>query len=156
MNITIDLEDFWMEDNSRQLSEQLKDHIKNKVVQEIWKDINDRVKQEITQVVYQKVSQDLSTVIEKTISDCIEAGKITPGGRGEEVFIKDYVKKVFEDNSGWGSPTETLKKLAQNFATEMKNRYDMLFASQVVAKVHELGLLKEEAAKALLQQNKQS
>lgn len=39
---------------------------------------------------------------------------------------------------------------AKDFGKEMKERYDLLFASQLVAKMSETGLLKEDVAKLLL------
>lgn len=48
------------------------------------------------------------------------------------------------------SMEKLIKSLAKDFANEMKERYDLLFASQLVAKMSETGLLKEDVAKLLL------
>ena len=64
--------------------------------------------------------------------------------------LKEYILYQIQNNTGWNSPNENIKKLAQKFGEEMKNRYDLLFASQLVAKMNENGLLKEDVAKKLL------
>ena len=39
MKITIDLEDFWMDNDEGTLTEQIKDHINHNVKNEVWKQI---------------------------------------------------------------------------------------------------------------------
>jgi hypothetical protein len=48
--------------------------------------------------------------------------------------------------------TAQTKKATDSISKELKERYDLLFASQIVSKLHENGMLKEDVAKLLLTQ----
>ena len=85
------------------------------------------------------------------IDEFFETGELkSPKNSNEKMTLKEYILYQIQNNTGWNSPNENIKKLAQKFGEEMKNRYDLLFASQLVAKMNESGLLKEDVAKKLL------
>ncbi len=151
MKIIVDLEDFYLDnEDSQSLEEGLKNHLKREVIKEIQKSISEQVKVQVTDAITAEIQLSIKPIIDKTLSDLIEVGKIQPRGENE-ITISAYVKKLFETNNGWGSPDEKIKNLAKAYGDEMKKRYDLLFASQLVAKIHENGLLKEDVAKKLLE-----
>ena len=50
----------------------------------------------------------------------------------------------------YNNQKDLIEKLAKNYSTEMKNRYDMMFASQLVIKLNEQGMLKEGVFESLM------
>ena len=66
------------------------------------------------------------------------------------VSIADYITERFAYQSGWGSPNEAIDKLAKQFGDELKKRYDIAFATQIVKRMNENGLLKDESIIKLL------
>ena len=154
MRISINVKDFWLEEGD--LEENLKSYIKREVTKEIWKKINDSVEKKITEIVQKEIEQSLRSQITLKTAEVIKTEKITfnPSyGKTEEVTILEYIKKKFSTDSGWHSPDETIKTVAKKFGNELKARFDLMFASRIVENLHTNGLLKESAAKLLINEN---
>ena len=146
INVTIDLDNLWTDESS--ISEEISREIKRQVISEIWNKVKPAVDEQITRTVKNEVEKNYCKKINLFIEDFIQNGTVKFNNR--EGIMKDYIYYLFTQNSGWNSPNENIKKLAKQFGDEMKNRYDLLFASQLVAKMNENGLLKEDVAKKLL------
>jgi hypothetical protein len=150
INVTIDLDDIWADENS--LNEQIEHHIKREVINEIWNKVKSTVEDQITINIKTEVEKNYTRQIQGFISEFFETGMIkSPRKSNEQISLKDYILYQFEINTGWNSPKEQIGKIAKTYGDEMKNRYDLLFASQLVAKMNEVGLLKEDVVKKLLE-----
>jgi len=147
MKIEINVSDFYLcEDDN--LESGLKDYIKKEVIRQIYASIDKKVEEHVTRRVKDEVEQKMSLYINKKITELVASEKIIKDSK--EVLIEDYIKTVFQNSSGWNNPTDTIKKLAEQFGKELKARYDLQFASHVVAKLNEQGMLKDDVAKMLL------
>lgn len=154
MKITIDLKEFWL-DGDHDLEEGLKKHLKHQVQNEIYSKIENEVRTQVTNLVKEKIEKTLTARLQTQIDELLVNGKVKSYNNSSvEVSPEEYLKERFVKDMGWSSPAEKVKELANKFGTEMKNRYDLLFASQLVAKMNETGLLKKEAAKLLLETTK--
>lgn len=101
------------------------------------------------------MEETLKEQIQVLVTDVISTGKIRVDSYSDnEIPIEDWIKKKFNGNCGYGSAENQIKELAKKFGDEMKQRYDLLFASQIVAKLDEHGLLKEDIAGLLLPASK--
>jgi len=151
MKFTIEVEEFWLDEES-ELEPALKDHIKRDVINQIESSIKAKVEDAITKEVKSQVEQMLYRRITSLVNECISSDKIKGRYTNDpEITLQEYVKLQFTQTAREKAPIdETIKKLAEAFGSEMKKRYDLLFASQVVAKLGEGGLLKEDAVKLLL------
>lgn len=84
--------------------------------------------------------------------------KTIPGNRfsmeGEKVSIIDVMRTQLSRYFVDRNIDERLAKIARDhgekMSAELKARYDMLFASQLVSKLNENGMLREDVAKLLL------
>ena len=149
INVTIDLDDLWTDESS--ISEEISMEIKRKVLDEIWNKLKPAVEDQITRATKNEVEKMYCRKISTFIDEFFETGKLkSPKNSNEKMTLKEYILYQIQNNTGWNSANENIKKLAQKFGEEMKNRYDLLFASQLVAKMNENGLLKEDVAKKLL------
>lgn len=150
MKIDINVTDFYLDENDN-LEQGLKNLIKQEVITSINKSIKARVEEQITMEVKDTVEKLLYKQISADIKEVLETGTTkSRSDSSKQVLFKDYVRECFNYNGGWTSFEENIKKLAQAFSAELKQRYDLLFASQIVVKMQEQGLLKEDVVKLLL------
>lgn len=151
MKFTVELDEFWMDEDSGTLDEKLKSYVIHDVIMQIKKDIKEKIETEISFQVQQQLESSMYEYIQKEVKDFISEGKIRKSSYNkEEILIKDWIKEKFTGDTGYNNTEKLIKSLAKSFANEMKERYDLLFASQLVAKMSETGLLKEDVAKLLL------
>lgn len=149
INVTVDLDDVWADEES--LTHAIESNIKFLVLKEIDAKIKNKVDTHITRKVSEEIEKNMYRQMNSFIADFIKTGEVKSSQNSSKmVSIEEFIKEKFVYSSGWGSPDEAIKKLAEKFSLEMKNRYDLLFASQLVAKMNESGLLKKDVAKILL------
>jgi Zn-dependent M16 (insulinase) family peptidase len=159
MKIIVDIEEFWFDEES-ELTEELHNFVTNKVMNEIWKRIEGKIEKEIISQINKMVTDSLYKKSNLFIGKFLETGKIKKDvykdGKyvKEDMTIQEFIQNKFRSDSGWGNINDHIKKIAQRFGTEMKERYDLMFASQIVARLGDNGLIKEDVAKMLLGNNK--
>lgn len=151
MKFTIEVEDFYLDEED--IESGLKRAIINDVVQKIQKTIADRVEKQVDTEVRRRVEESLYTHITACIKETIATGTVKGKyGSGEPMTMADYVQFQFSNNDAVRGINEQVKAVAVGLANAMKQRYDMLFASQIVAKMNTNGFLKEDIGKLLLQE----
>jgi hypothetical protein len=152
MKITIDLKDFWLDSDSNLLETELKKYITRSVRDEIFASIKYLIETEITNKVKESIEKDMIKKIGKIVDETIK-NETLPWNYSSDprVTIPEHIKNLFiKDGRHWSSPNEQIKKLGEVFANQMKERYDLQFASQLVAKMNENNMLKDDIAKVLL------
>lgn len=153
MKFTVELEEFYLDEDSGDLEKELREQITSSVVSQINKQIAEKIENEIAKNVMKVVSNHLESKIEKKVTSLIEKGMIKPDRNSPEMAISEYIKKQFEENTGWRSPYEAVCNMAKKFGDELKMRYDKAFAVQVVETMRKNNLLKEDSiARLLLEQ----
>jgi hypothetical protein len=151
MKFTVEVSDFYL-DEEGDIESQLKQFVIKDVVSQIQKSIESKINDAITLEVKDQVSKSLYRNIQKIVTEVISEGKIKgKNSRDGLVTIEEYIRLDIENNNGYYSPKEQIEKLAKQFGDDLKKRYDLLFASQIVAKLNENGFLREDAIKMLLQ-----
>ena len=158
MKFTIDIEDFWMDDESGGVAHELEKYITREVVSKIYKSIEKKLEDTIVVKIDSMVTAALYRKSTAFIKKFLERGMIKARVRNEhgnmedgEITIEDFIKSKFQNDSGWSSPNDRIEKLAKGFAEDMKNRYDLLFATQIVSKLGEQNLLKDSVMKELVE-----
>lgn len=151
MKFTVEIDEFWLDEDSNGFEEELKQSIKIDVCRQIKDLMLSHIENEITNVVKQQVSDSLREQIQALVANVISTGKIRESSYSNtEISIEDWIKSQFNANCGFHNADAKITELAKKFGDEMKQRYDLLFASQIVAKLDEHGLLKEDIAELLL------
>lgn len=152
MKFTIEVEDFYL-DEEGDLAAGLKKYITRDVVIKIQKSLEAKIEDGITKEVKAQVEQTLYRKIGTYVAECIANDKIKGRYSSDpEITLQEWVKQQFTQLAQKAAPVDdTIKKLAEMFGSELKKRYDLLFASQLVAKLSNEGLLKEDAVKLLLE-----
>jgi hypothetical protein len=150
MKITIDVEDFYIEEGD--LQAELKRHVISSAVHKVTTDLKQKIEDGVIKEVKAQVEQTLYRKIGTLVSECIATDKIKGRYSGDpEVTLQEWIKEQFTETARSKAPVDdVIKKLATAFGEEMKKRYDLLFASQLVAKMKDSGFLKDEAVQLLL------
>lgn len=151
MKITVEIDDFWMESDDT-LSNELNKYVKDAVIREVHLSIQDKVKREITEQVINEVRLQSSTRIAAYIDSFVADGVLHKGSTNE-VSIKDFLYASFTNTRQWENLLPSIKKVAENFTIEIKNRYDLVFAAAVLNNLKENNLLSNDAVKALFNQS---
>lgn len=162
MKFSIEIEDFWYDQEEGNLSDELKSFIINEIVRKLSKQIDDKTIQTIELKATKAITDGFGAKVSAAVSRFFKSGRIKPYrnsvnnevGADGCISIEQYIQEKFTHDTGWSSGQERIEKLAKKFADEMRNRYDLLFASQLVIKLNEQGLLKEDVARAILKDTK--
>lgn len=151
MKFTIEIEDFYLDEES-DLEPALKKHIIHDCIRQITTALKDKIEDGVNKEVKAQVEKGLSRKITSFVTECIESDKIKGRYSSDpEMTLQEWVKQRFIETAREKSPVDdVIQKLAKQFGEEMKKRYDLLFASQLVAKMKDSGFLKEEAVQLLL------
>lgn len=151
MKFTIEVEDFYL-DEEKDLAPALKQHIISTVVNKISTDLKAKIEDGVQKEVKAQVEQTLYRKIGSFVTEAIENDKIKGRYTNDpEMTLQEWVKLQFTEKAREKAPVDaTLEKLAKGFGEEMKKRYDLMFASQLVTKMKESGFLKEEVVSLLL------
>lgn len=155
MKFTIEVADFYIDSEDGydfNLEENLKKHIITDVTNQIWSSISQKVEEHITRKVKADVEEKMYRFMNISIEEIIQTEKIKKDGK--EITLVEYIKDHFQNRNSYRNADEVITREAEKFSKEMKNRYDLLFASQLVAKMSNAGMLKEDVAKILLEQPK--
>jgi len=152
MKITIDISDFYLEEED--IERGLKQYIIREAVSAIQKSIHERIEKQIILQVKETVEKTMYTKITKSIGEVIKTAAFPKRSNSREMgTIEDYIKDCLAYTGGWDNFVSQIKKIAEAHSKEIKERYDLMFASQIVAKLGDNGLLNSDAARLLLKNN---
>lgn len=150
MTIKIELEDFYL-DSEDDIVPELKKFIIREAVNQINEKIEAKTKDAIKEAIKGIVEGAMTEKIQALVQTTIDTERVKSYNSSELILLSEYIKETFTRNSGsWSSPNVYIEKLAKKFADDMKNRFDLTFASQIVAKMNENGLLRSDVAQLLL------
>ncbi len=157
VNVTVDLADFYSEEDGASFSSQIKDSIAYQVKQEVLKDWKIQIMDEFSKSVKAEIEQQKESFITSVLTELICESKVKPryGNKDELITIKEWMNDELERTTLSGSSLKDfLRKqttaTSNRISKELKDRYDLLFASQIVSKLNENGMLKEDVAKLIL------
>jgi len=150
MKFTVDVEDFWLEEE--ELSDALVSHVKLSVVAQIEKLTKDKVEKQITDALNKVIEEKILLVIDNTLQDLIATGTFIPARHSSEpISFIQHIRNKFNSNDRWNNPNEYIKEQAIIFGNEMKIRYDSIFAMHVVDNLKKQGMLNDKVVQLLLE-----
>ena len=157
INVTVDLGDFFSEDEDMSFSDQVKKDISNRINRTIWESLNKEMVSTFENQVKRKIELDKDLKIAEKINDLFINQKVKKSqwGESEMVSLSEFIEleltKNFSPSRDFDLKVERLvKDKANELVKELKDRYDLLFASQIVAKLNENGMLADDVGKMLL------
>jgi len=144
MIITIDVSELHV--SSGELEKQLIKTIKREVVAQIKKDTEKQIEDTIQRVVKEDVRKTIYRKAQRFVAKILDTTKFSKDGYSDskrELSLEEYIEHKIHADRNWNSPKEHIDKRAKEIADELKKRYDLLFATQIVSKLEDKGLLKE-------------
>jgi hypothetical protein len=160
LKLEIDLDGYEF-DNNEQLT--ISDAIKDAIIYEVKNSVLSKfkgiVESEITKIVCEEVEKNKQSYILNVMDDMIVNQQLKKRYSSTEMIsIADYVKEEIErmtlkDDTLKNYLNKISKEKSDSISKELKDRYDLLFASQIVSKLHENGMLKDDVARLLLTEN---
>jgi len=152
LTVTIDLEDVWS-DSGDSLSDSLRNSIKHAVLHQLRAELKDIIEITVKEEVSAQFKQNLGTEVAMITREVVASGKVRPSSNSESaVTVKEWIIQQIEHRNSklWDSPKKQLQAYAKKHIDEIKKQYDFMYASSVVQKMAELGMLKDDKVAELL------
>lgn len=115
--------------------------------QKLEKDLKETMSNKVKNMVEEKVENSLN----EKVSKFLEEGTVKKDYSNEQVPVEEWIKSCFEDRRNFRELKTAVENKSDLYVKEIKDRYDMLFATQIVQKMNEQGLLKEGIYKSLIE-----
>lgn len=147
MQITINISDFYL-DEDKELEPALKSHIISDAVYQINASIKKQVDALVDDIIKKEIHQELSIRVKVFVDEFVKSGKVKESYGDKIMTVSEWISTAIKNNST--NLTDSIKNAAELAVKNLKNQYDLLFATQIVTKIKEAGYLKDEVAKILL------
>ena len=158
MEVVFKIPDEWVESETlhealrRELIEGAVATIRKEKYQEIEKELQDTIVKKAQRQLKLAVGKELKKVLSGTIDMKVGYTKM------QDVTLEEAVRKIVEETKTdyRGDKlfiVDAVEKASTAVIEELKSRYDLLFASQLISKLNQGGYLKESAVAELLTQN---
>lgn len=149
MKIELNVSDFFLEtdEGSFNIEKEFKKEIIYETVNHIKAKFKEQIDDQIKKEVSQLIENTMQSGITETIKSVLSEGKIKSSKSSEQVTFEEYIREKILNETGWRGFDESLERIADALSVDLKKRYDILFASQIVDKLSQNGLLKDDAIK---------
>lgn len=165
LTVEVDLSDFYSDDDEMSFSDQIKQHIAWTVKQQIAGEFKIQAQKEYFEDIKKQVHSLCNyKFFEDLVTETITTKKIKKNTFDENstelITVQEYAENVlksvtYNDNTIKEVIKKQVQQLADKLGNEIKQRYDIAFATQIVSKLADNNMLKEDIAKLLLTENKQ-
>jgi hypothetical protein len=146
MKFEVTINDFWLEEE--ELSEALQKAIKNDVLSQIRDSVKKQVSEFMDSHIKSTVDAELKTRVQLLMDDIISSGKIKGQYSSDpEITVSEWIKKKF--TAVQSDIKAVVEKQVKLQVTELQQRYDLFFATQLISKMKEAGFMKEDVDKIL-------
>ena len=142
LKVEIDLEDLTkdlFDDDEYSLTEGVVSSIRREVVAEIKSTCQDQIQTQIRSIVEAKVG----VLIRETFLEWFKTGKVKINSK-DEISLNEYLTHYFTQQTGY-TYTKTaqsyVEDFAKKFAKELRERYDVSFATLIVRNLKDQKLL---------------
>ncbi len=164
IKVEVDLTDFYSEEEeSLSMSEEIKSYVAYQVKCQVLTDFREKINKDFNEKLVEAIEKEKEAQINGIIKEIILTEKVRKRYHSDELittaeYVKDELKRTVLNqneinhhvNSEKSKLEKDIKKQVKNISAELKDRYDFLFASQIVTKLSENGMLNKDVAKLLL------
>lgn len=153
MKLKVDLDDFYL-DEEDDLVPAIKNFVVNEVTSTIWDRVEEKIKQKILDLCNENIQKIIDEKIEMYLTEMLDKEIIKKDRWSDELIsLQEYVLTAFNkdfDNNYKNTLGRIVEGKTKNICEEIKKRYDLLFASQLISKMNDQNMLKEDIAKLIL------
>lgn len=153
MKLKVDLDDFYL-DEEDDLIPAIKDFVVSKVTSIIWSKIENIVNQKVLELCNENIQNIIDNKIEGYLNELLDK-EIVKKDRWSSnlITLKEYVSITFNkdfDQNYRSRLEKFVEGKTKDICEDIKKRYDLLFASQLISKMNDQNMLKEDIAKLIL------
>lgn len=153
MKLKVDLDDFYL-DEEDDLIPAIKDFVVNKVISTIWDRVEEKIKQKILELCDENIQKIIDGKMEEHLNEMLDKEIVKKDRWSSDLItLQEYVSITFNKDfdQNYRSRLERfVEDKAKDISEEIKKRYDLLFASQLISKMNDQNMLKEDIAKLIL------
>lgn len=153
MKLKVDLDDFYL-DEEDDLIPAIKDFVVSKVTFTIWSKIENIVNQKVLELCNENIQNIIDNKIEGHLNELLDKEIVKKDRWSSDLItLKEYVSITFNkdfDQNYRSRLEKFVEGKAKDICEEIKKRYDLLFASQLISKMNDQNMLKEDIAKLIL------
>ncbi|MCL1656841.1 hypothetical protein M2T79_09545 [Elizabethkingia miricola] len=171
INVTVDLADLYSEENEENIKDLVLQDLRWKISTELKTFLNERlnlVKEELKKQIQETIAIKIEPSIPKIVGELVSEKFFNDDYKikkyGTEYSVKEYVEGIINKTNDLAREsvekylehlssenTKKIKTQAEEKFKKIHEKYDLLFASQIVSKLGEKGMLKQDVAKLLLE-----
>jgi hypothetical protein len=155
LNLSIDMSDLFFEVNDDEggaefsFNEILKDAVIGEVKAQVRKLAQDEIKSVINEFIQNDLVVEVRAGMRAHLNDFLVNKKLT--GKYNDLTVAEIIERNFDNEIGRNdSIGREVGKLAEKWGANLKAQYDAAFATRIVHKLNEEGLLLPTAAQLLL------
>lgn len=147
IKVEVDLGELYS-DEEDSLQESITQYIKAQVIHEVWNKVRESVNTQITNQVKDEVNNQVRARVSAHIDGFLANGLLNPGTPMETKIIT-FLHDQIANTRAWQSIGPNLSKVAENYAKDVQQKYDVLFATNIVMKLKDNGMLVHEKLQQL-------
>lgn len=147
IKVEVDLSDLYSEEDES-LQEAIKNEIRHQVTAEVWAKIRESVNKQISDQVRTEITEQVRTRTSAHIDDYLANGLLNPG-TPMELKITSFLHDQISNQANWRNLGANLSKVAENYARDVQQKYDVLFATNIVMKLKDNGMLVQDKLQQL-------
>lgn len=162
ITVTVDASELYSEEDEKSFSEHLKDAIRWEVKAEVIKGFKEQLKEDYYEAIRTEINNGMKQMISDTLAELVKTEKIKKRYSNSELttfaeYMKEELQTAFLNSSQLDAYfTKETRILTDRISKELKERYDLVFASGIVAKLKEYDMLKPDVAAIFIEDKKQS
>lgn len=153
MKLKVDLDDFYL-DEDEDLIPAIKDFVVDKVISTIWNRVEEKIKHKILELCDENIQKIIDSKIEEHLNEMLDKEIVKKDRWSSDLItLQEYVSITFnkEFDQNYRIKLERfMEGKTKDICEEIKKRYDLLFASQLISKMNDQNMLKEDIAKLIL------
>src|SRR5579859_4531038 len=135
MKFTVEVDEFWL-DEEADLALTLQNSVKNDVVNQIHKSVEKQVTDLMNKIMKEEITSKMNAIVGDLMRDFLVKGVVKGSYSSDpEMPLPEWIKKQVQSQNG--TIQDWIKKSVTTQVDELKKRYDLLFATQIVSKLNE-------------------
>lgn len=161
INVSVDLSELYSEGDEISMSSEIKSFVADEVKRRVSEDFMKKVDEMYYEKLRGLISEAKETIILDRFKFLVSENKVKSSSyQKEPISVNEWLneelrKMIVNDSSLKQKLDAMVTKTVESITKQIKDRYDMLFATQLITKMNEVNLLNVDAAKMLLTENKE-
>ena len=156
LTVNVDLEDFFQNEDET-LQESIVRAIETSVIRRLEKDFREKIKDDFYKKIIEKFLSEKDAKVKEIIEKAFDEEKVKKSYYSDDmVTYTEYVTEVLKRDLNSPDLDRKIKAISDKVSAtafeEMKKRYDVYFAAQIIEKLAAAGMLAQGVAESILKQ----